>query len=113
MMNTGLIDCTKLGGIVQPKIVRSRRWSAYTATTVLCCWNSDQKTALATNIGMNETTRLRSSPVILVEVRITAKRAMVATTVMTTTIAESRVAVMTPATESTTTRSTTTSAAAP
>ena len=80
---------------------------------MLCCWNSDQKTALATNMGMNETTRLRSSALILSEVRITAKRATVATTVMPTTIAESRVAVMTPATASTTTRRTTTSAAPP
>ena len=80
---------------------------------MLCCWNSDQKTALATNIGMNETTRLRSSAVILFDVRITANSATVATTVMPTTIAERRPAVMTPATESTTTSSTTTRAAAP
>ncbi len=69
------------------------------ATVVNCCWNSDQKAALAMNIGMNATTRLRSTGVIRRLVRITAKYATAATMVSATTISERLAAVITPANE--------------
>src|SRR6478735_943982 len=69
----GLIELTADGGISQPNRFRSSFVSAYTATTVNCCWYSDQNAALAANIGMNETTRERSSAVILAERRMTTK----------------------------------------
>jgi len=65
MMKIGLMDWTQLGGMDQPNNDRSSRWSEYSAMTVNCCWNSDQKTALAMNIGINDSTRLRSCRVIL------------------------------------------------
>ena len=73
MMKIGLIDWTHSIGIVQPKTVRSSLWSAFSATSVNCCWNSDQNAALATNIGMNATTRRRSTVLILRLERITTK----------------------------------------
>ena len=71
--NTGLIDCTQLTGISQPKMSRLSCLSEYSVTTVNCCWYSDQNTALTMNIGMNEYTRRRSIVVIFLLLRITAK----------------------------------------
>ena len=64
-MKTGLIDCTHDTGISQPNSLRSSCLSEYSVTTVNCCWYSDQNAALAMNIGMNASTRLRSTVVIL------------------------------------------------
>src|SRR6476659_4953616 len=71
--NTGLIDCTQLTGISQPKMSRLSCLSEYSVTTVNCCWYSDQNTALTRNIGMNEYTRRRSVAVIFLLLRMTAK----------------------------------------
>jgi hypothetical protein len=43
------------------------------ATTVNCCWNSEKNTKLARNMGMKLSTRLRSTAVIFLLDRMTAK----------------------------------------
>ena len=77
-----------------------------------CCWYSDQNAALAMNIGMNESTRRRSTEVIFRLLRITTKFPTAATaTTQTTTL--DRFAAVTRPVSSTTTSTATTSTPTP
>jgi hypothetical protein len=75
MIQTGSIEPIQLDGAVQPTMDQFIRSSESTANTVNICWNSDQNTAFAMNIGMKARTRLRSIAVTFALASITTKYA--------------------------------------
>jgi hypothetical protein len=75
---------------------------------VNCCWKRVQNATLATNIGMNEITRSRSTDVTSFERSMMPNRTTAASTVTTATIVARSWARITPVTASTTMRTTTT-----
>ena len=102
MMKIGLIELTHETGISQPNRSRFRRWSEYTVSTVNCCWYSDQNATDVMNSGRKPHTRLRSSAVTRLLVRITAKYAIAAAMTAMMTITARLSARMTPVSTSTT-----------